>query len=434
MPAMKQFGVYRVGGRFEKVQPGEAISSSSQSSSSDVECIEHWDGGDIVTYLLDGEQVDQRQVNYGRVPYFQMGGHMTSSRQPDEMYHSIIQPFAHLIPSLDSMLTMMTNRAYTFSYPYLRKIKGDEGIIQAPDDPNSVIDLKPGMILKNVEFMQEIGPSNLIRDQVQLLNMMIDRSGLAAVMYGSSGGTTSGYQVSQLMTAAQLVYAPIISNARMALEQMIPFMWQLIERRMKRKVFVWGAGTGKGEGDWMGLGPDDIDHYYACEVRLKPLMPMDEIAQRDSAARMVQSGLWSEEHARIHTGLEQPEVEADQISVEKMLKSPKLEEILMQDAAERAGVIKPEPPAPPQPVLPPMPPQLPMGMGMQPGLVGPDGMPLPGMNMAGAMPQLQGIGPSVPGVSMPLVPSQIAAPQGIGGRPVGIQRQPGNFPTRPGPV
>ncbi|GEM_PF-4241013 len=417
IPTMQQFSVYRNGlGGFTRLRPGEPMPEDESASGQEIDMVEHWSAdGSVVSYMIDGKIADQRVVNYGRPPYFIAGGHMTSSRKPEEMYQSVIQPFAHLIPALEAMLTMMTNWGFFAAYPFLVKEDPQQDITAGPGDPTNVTKIEPGTVLQNVRFLEAPSTSAALKDLVGLLNQMIDRSGLAAVMYGQGASSSSGYMVSQLMTAAQLVYAPIIDNFRMALEQMIPFMWQLIERRMKRKVFVWGEGTSKGAGEWMGLGPDDIDGYYACEVALKPLLPMDEIAQRDSALRMVEGGLWSKEHAREHIGLEQPEEEADEIAVEQYMDSPRINELLIEDAARRAGLIKPEPP-------PPAPSFTSEGEG-PPVILGPDGMPIQQGAGGPGMPPIQPSGPMVPGVNgMPLVPP---TPQGAGGPPVGLQRGPG---------
>ncbi|MDO8673057.1 MAG: hypothetical protein Q7O66_16740 [Dehalococcoidia bacterium] len=423
IPAMKEFGVFRPSGAkgfSRRRQPGEPMADDDSYSGEHWQCAEHWTANSV-TYMLDNEIVDQRKLNYGRVPYFECGGHTTSSRKPEERYQSVIQPFAHLVPALDAILSMMTNWGYFAGYPFLVQDDPNVSMTQGPTDPTTVTQIKPGAILRNVRFLEAPQTSKALGDLVQIINMMIDRSGLAAVMYGQGASSSSGYMVSQLMTAAQLVYSPIVKNARMALAQMIPFLWQLIERRIRRKVYVWGTGTGKGQSEWLGLGPDDIDGYYACNVDLKPLLPMDEIAQRDSALRMTQGGLWSEEHAREHTGLAQPEEEADQIAVEQYMKRPEVNQPILEDAARRAGLIKPQPPTPagPQP----------------PVILGPDGQPLPpsGQGVGGpGMPPIAGMQPQVPGVNLPLVPP---APQtaGAGGPPVGLQRQPGgNFGPPPG--
>jgi hypothetical protein len=425
IPAMKAFGKYRIDkDQFGDRQPGEAMPEDSNYAGQTWDCIEHWDGS-YVTYILDDIVINQRKVDYCRPPYFECGGHTTSSRKPEEQYQSVIQPFAHLVPALDAILTMMTNWGFFAAFPYLVKDQAGQPVTAGPSDPTNVTSIKPGDILENVRFLEAPQTSKALSDLVNLLNMMIDRSGLAAVMYGQGASSSSGYMVSQLMTAAQLVYAPIVDNARMALQDMIPFMWRLVEKRKGRTVYVWGAGEGKGSKDWLGLGPDDIDGYYACEVTIKPLLPMDEIAQRDSALRMVKGGLWSKEHAREHTGLGQPEEEADQIAVEQYMDSPKVNELIVMDAARKAGLIKPEPV--PQPV-PQGPPQI----------LGQNGMPMPqqGANMQGlggfqASPPIQPTGPLSPGQGLPMAPPM---PAGVGGPPVGVQRQPANMPTRPGVV
>ncbi len=419
LPTMRQFNVYRNGdGEWQKLRIGEPMPEGQSSGGGDTELVEHWPAdGSVVTYMLDGKILEHRTVNYGRPPHFVMGGHMTSSRKPEEMYQSVIQPFAHLVPALESMLTMLTNWGFFAAYPFLVDEDPTRANATGPANPVIVTEIKPGTILHGYHFLEPPQTSKAIADLVTLFQQMIDRSGLAAVMYGQGASSSSGYMVSQLMTAAQLVYAPIVDNFRMGLEQMIPFMWQLIERRLKRRVFVWGGASGKSPADWLGLGPDDIDGYYACEVAMKPILPMDKIAQGDFAKRMIEADIWSKEHGRTETGVEQPEEEADQIAVEKYMESPRINELIIEDAAKKAGLIKPEPaPTPTQGLVDQY------GQPMQPGGGGDNA------GGFGPTPPIEPTGPLSPGQGLPMVPSQPNMPQGV-------QRRPGgNFGPPVGPI
>jgi len=423
LPMMERFDVWRDSNRsFVKGRRlGEPMPNDNNYAAQTWELTEYWrDDGSMVTYMLDGEIVDERKLNYPRPPYFRFGGHMTSSREPSEAYRSVIQPFAHLIPTLNALLTMATNRVYLFAYPFLRRRDSTQRITQrGPVDPTSVTKIRPGALLDNVEFMGEIGPSSILGDMLDKIMMMIDRSGLAAVMYGQGASSSSGYMVSQLMTAAQLVYAPIIDNAKMSLQDLIPFMWKLIERRNMGTVYVWGAGEGKEQSDWLGLGPKDVDGYYACEVNIKPRLPLDEIAERASAAMMVERELWSKRYALEHLGHEQPEELLDEVEVEHAKYSDRVRGPLAERMALESGI---DLPAPPTPVAPQGPPFLdqfgnPMPLGGGGGGI-PGGIPgvMGGPMGPGGMPGGLGITPTVPGVNAPLVPPP---PPGTGMMPPG---------------
>ena len=413
VPAMRAFNVKRnATGTFGKRRPGEVLTEDSDYAGETWELAEYWTDK-TVSYKLDQEIVDERTHNYGRVPYFPLGGHMTSSRDPHRMYQSVIQPFAHLIPTLDSVLTMTSNWVYLSAYPFLELIDPTGQMTMGQDNPLSITGIKPGDVLRNVRFLQAPNIAQGVSDLINLLNIMIDRSGLAAVMYGQGASSSSGYMVSQLMTAAQLVYAPIIENARMALEQMFPFMWQLIERVFRRSVPVLGPGTSRQAGEWQTLGPEDTDGYRACQVSMKPRLPMDEIAQRDSAGRMVGQRLWSRRRAMEHIGVEQPEDEQDEIYGDEAREDPEIKAKLVHDAAVREGIIK-EPPA-----LPQLPPGPPGG-----GPVDQFGQPMGGPPMTAGFPEMGPVMPQIPGVNLPLVPPPPAG-AGMPTTPSIVQRQPG---------
>lgn len=396
LPTMKQFGVYKPSGGkgFAKRRLGQALTDDDNYANQTFDMVEHWTSSGV-TYELDNEIVEQRTLNYGRVPYFHFGGHMTNSRRPEEQYQSVTQPFAHLIPALDSMMSMMTNWAFFAAYPFIVQDPNEQPIMGPKDPAKTVLDITPGSVLRGVRFLEAPQTSKALADMIELLRIMIDKSGLAAVMYGAGASSSSGYMVSQLMTAAQLVYSPIVKEVRMALEAMIPFLWRLIEKQKGRTCYVWGNGTSRGQQEWLGLGPEDIDGYYAIKVSLKPLLPMDKISQRSSIMQIVQGEipLMSQRTGMEELGIEQPEEEVDQILTEKLLRSPKYLETMMQRAGEKAGLVEPEPPAPLQP--PQGPPMGPPGMEQ--------GGPPPGF--PGLMPPgMLGNQPQVPGVNLPLVP------------------------------
>ena len=414
IPAMKALGVKKLpNGEYTDLRPGEVLDESQSYGTRILEVGEYW-SNNYAAYTLDGNLVKEPIENkYGRPPYFPVAGHTTSSRDPAKAYASVVEPFKHLIPALERLLTMKTNWAYLAAWPFMTK-EDSLGPVLLPDNAEDVADIEPGRILSGVKFMS---PGNVGRDVdqlIEILRLMIDRSGLAAVMYGQGAASSSGYMVSQLLTAAQIVYRPILANAEMTLSRCIEHIWRIVESVLADDVYVWGDASRRGQKEWLALTPKDIDGYYAVNVSMRPLLPMDEIAQGDAAIRLVGSGLVSRRYARERKlAIESPEEMADEVAVERYMDSPEIQQRIMLDAAKEAGLI-PEPPPPPPPGI--IPPEV-QGTG---GPINPVGPIVPGMETIQPPPLGTGIaaGEAPPGM-----------PPGIGGPPIVIRRPGGNIPN-----
>src|SRR4030067_2781026 len=121
-----------------------------------------------------------------------------------------------------------------------------------PNGAESVADIEPGRIGGGVRFMEPPKTGKDLNDMIETIRLMIDRSGLASVMYGQGQSSSSGYMVNQLITAAQLVYKPILGNAEMAIEDMIAFIWKPLERKIRQKVYVYGGSEAGKQGSGLG--------------------------------------------------------------------------------------------------------------------------------------------------------------------------------------
>lgn len=413
IPAMKAFGVRRRDdGKFEKLRVGESFPESEANSARVVTCIEHWDSTHV-TYVLDNEIVDQVKHGYPELPYFHFAGFSTSGPKPEHQYQSIIENFRHLVPHYDRLLTMTMSWAFLSAWPYLVADPGaDLGQVDGLAPPVSIAGIQPGAILSGVKVMELPGVNKSLEMVLQMFQSFIDRSSIAAVMYGQGAGISSGYMARELLTAAQMVYRPIIKEAMSALVRLVRFWWKVIELKHKTGLYVWGDSSTQGARDWLKLSPEDINGYYAVEAEMEPLLPSDEVIQGQYASAMVQGGLWSRRRGMEHVGVEDPEGENRQILVERFRDHPEVQNKLILDAAQAAGLYEPQPPTPP-------PPQGPM-------LYGPNGEPLPigpAMNIPGAMPGMPTVGEvPVPGMNQPVMSGPGMA------RPAGAERLPPRMP------
>lgn len=418
LPAMQAFGVkatydngkrvYKSLRKGEKFPVGGGLNSGSYQN---VECGEIWTPHDV-SYYLEGQKVDHIQHNYGFINYVELPGYQTSDRDPKKATRSVIDGQRELVKELRRVLTIWLNWAYMAGWPFLEEGEDTGGSGAIPDNATSVTQLKVGAILRRgTRFIEPPQAGRDLGALAQIFQAEADRAGLASVMYGSASGISSGYMGSDLRAAAMSVLKPIIRNGGRAIGRVGQMMQMLIDRRIQDTVYVYGAANlDKGGKEWLALGPKDIKGYYPVKATMRPLMPLDEVAQRDSALRMLQGGLWDPETALERTGENQPEQILDRVAAYRYMEESGMDSRIGERAARKLGLAE-EPPAPTTPIL------------------GPNGQVLSNVPQGLGGPGIGAIEPSVPGQTMPLIPPE---PQGAGlpNRPVVI-RGPGGGGQQP---
>ena len=403
LPTLRAFGVKAVDAsgkrRFKRLRMGERFSELPAGMSNEIEVWEH-DDGETITYMLDGSEiVHEVPTGYGRPRYFEMAGYTTSSRDPAQAYKSVIADQRELVKVIKRHLTITDTLAMLSAWGFLLEDPESMGGSNLLPEQSTVQDITPGSILRGVKWMGGPTVSKDIKELSSLLMAEADRCGLSSVMYGSGSGTSSGYQVASLQAAAQTILRPIVRNIGEAMSAMFELMLRIIDLTIKDEVFVYAVQPEVG-GDWIKAGPRNIKGYYRVNVELKPLLPLDEIAQRDSAIRMVESGLWDPEYALEKTGEQQAKRRLDKVMAYKALANPLIAQRIAQLMAERSGLLEP--------------------VQQQPSrLVGPNGQPMAsalGGTGGPGMPEMGPMQPMVPGDNMALQPPMAnVAPVGMRG-------------------
>lgn len=386
--------------RYKQLRKGESfpVNGGLRGGSREmIECVERWTKSEV-TYYLENQKLYTVKHNYGFINFAEIAGYTTSSRDPAKAYRSVIASQRELVKELRRVLTIWLNWAYMAGWPYMEEGE-DTGKGRAiPDGVSNVTQLQAGAILRRgTRFIEPPTAGRDLAALAQIFQAEADRSGLASVMYGSGTGVSSGYMAASLQAAAQSILKPIIRNAGLGLARIGRMMLELIDRRIQDTVYVWGAAETQGSREWLGLGPKDIKGYYPVKARLQPLMPLDEVVQRDSALRMYQGGLWDPETALQHTGENQPERILDRVWAYSYLKESGLDKRIGERAARAVGLIEE--------------PQINVSESQMPGVGG------------AGMPAIGPIEPQVPGVNLPLVPP---GGQDIGGANMPlVMRRPG---------
>lgn len=312
--------------------------------SGECEYVEEWTKDDVA-YYVQGKLVEWKKHNYGRVPYFHALGTQTSSREPDKEGLSVGHQLIHLIPALDALLTMKTNSAFLQAYPAFKRLRPvgapgrfdaeledgeDEGV---EFEPGHIYDGQPGEDLLPIE-VPPVGQD--VNQSIETILGIISKVGVPSVLEGMhSPNRVSGYAYSEMLNVSRTKYTTIIRNASFAMEEMIKFLWWLVEKRIGEEVYIWGRDKEEEE-RWLAIGPKDVGNYFNVKVIIEPLLPEDDIAQGQYAAAMVQAGMWSKRYAReTKMGIPNPEEMDDEILVERAMEMPQVQMYLLMKALER---------------------------------------------------------------------------------------------------
>jgi len=402
-------------GRLESPLGERYVPGTPASGADRVRFIEHWDR-EHVTYWADGALLKQIRHRYGRVPYFPFYGITTGSNRPEHAAKSVGDRLLGLVKPLDAALTMRLNWMYLASYPMAAHERPEGGLMPEGEDgqppepvqftPGVIHDLRPGERLLWIP-PPDVGPAVVhVADQILQL---LEQYGLPPIAKGMGSGDDSGYALNQRISSIKGLYNPILTNAAIALEEMVKFLWWLIKHRVGESVAVWAnaekTNSNMTDRAILELSPADITHYN-CTVSITPEMPSNRIAVEQASLMQQQAGAISMRYHREEgLGLSAPEEMELEVALERLKATPEYQSLLMKEVMKRAGLKRMEQEAEAdqlQALLGP-------GEGQPPGLENPGGMPPP------LVPE--------PGLGMPLLPpDQAAAFQG--GRPAGQMIQP----------
>jgi hypothetical protein len=413
---------------------GELVASSGR-----VIKLEYWDE-DWWHVVIDGEDAPgfPKQNPYGCLPYFRA-----------RVHDHVLMALRYLVPALDELLTMKMNWAYVGAYPTptLEPVPNTQ---QLPGDlPGGEDATAPALVWKPGKMMQLpmgyrfgfVSPPPVGQDlnqMVQSLRDFIDVAGIPSVFRGVGGADQAGYAINQLIAAAVLTYRVLTMAAQGQLRGVGKFLWRVVERRIKQPVYVQEAYQVDSNGrrkdlaskNWLCLAPDGKGGRNAARIELlgkltysfRPVLPTDEQARAMIASQLVNAPvpLYDPETA-LEKWLqeEDPQKILDRIWVNKKLNETPLDELTVQAAMRRAGVLQPNTPNPAANLVSPTGEPLLQQLGGG-GTASPY---LPGQVSAGM--------PAIPGLNQPVQPETPGTPAilaGTGGRPAGA------YPGRPGGV
>jgi hypothetical protein len=318
---------------------------------------------DYYTFFVNDTPVQQFKNKMGRPPYFECVARERSSRDPARAFVPPVYQLIEIIESIQNFLTMGQNVMYLFAYP--------TPITTTPAN----VEIAKGGDLKPKAVKFEVGKHHVLYqgqeikfltppvEHIKVMEQWIDRlwrmyetlSGLGPALKGIGGADQPGYAINQLIQASMMTLKPAVDSKRFMMQQLIGFIWDIIENVIADTVWVHGENPNdraesetkkRGKYTWIGLGPGDIQGYYKVDVEINPMVDAQRIAKGSFGADMHQRGLLDAETViEDFLGYNQPEEILDKIWVERaMAPDTPLGQKAQMDALARAGIaiVKPE--------------------------------------------------------------------------------------------
>ncbi len=306
-----------------------------------------------LTYAVNGKVVHHQKHRYKRPPYVYAYGLSPSTTERKHSGLSILYPLRHILPYFDRLLSQMATAVRIWCWPtpviHTKNIAALINSIAGADTVKEsgiprTIEITPGEPVtlyedEEIGFLVWKGNSPELSKMLAIVQEMIQKAGLADVMYGQSASGDSGYLVNQLIAAARMKLKPITVHGGRAMERMIQVLWDIVEYQIKEPLHVYNMA--KNAHSWLVLKPKDLNGYRQVRVTINPMLPTDLYATSSRAINEVGAGLrgiGGSEGAMEMIGINQPDQMENQILWEKMKQMPVVQNLLAEEVARLFGI------------------------------------------------------------------------------------------------
>ena len=372
----------------ELKRAGVVIDENAQAGGERIECLEHWNGA-YFSLMVEDKLIKQGKFKSRRKrpPYYFALFSPTGIHDPALLTETISDPIIELQKRLERWLTLKDYWAEKIAFPPFKLTPLNPDDIQV-EDTKRVIEWEGGETTEppagyGWDVMSFPGTGADLNQMWQYLAQAIDDHSLAPVLLGKNTGRISTATQQGQIQLAKNILSMATDEIAAGFDEMAADVLWLIDNDLHADVPV----QIKTSGEWLKIGPADIDGDYHVTHMLKPVLKMESIID----AQWLQSGLdhelLTETYVQEHGyDIEDPEEMQDAVMVEKLVKSPQSSELIWAMVMKDLQADQ-EPPAPTAEEL----------VGMQaPGMGTPEAT-------AGGM---GGIGmPMNPGDQRPLIPT-----------------------------
>jgi hypothetical protein len=351
-PTASRLGVRRDDSKkWVKAGAGKAVPPNWSGAGEDVEVICHWSKTQVC-WQIDGDYARTDPNPWGEVPFVWFSGLSSHENTPERAFLPVAFAFEHLIPLLDSLLTMKSNWMYLSAFPQQvlklsnTRLQGMATSLGVPEQRTANLPtIELGKVLTLYEgedhgFSSPPPVGTDLNQMIQLVMGLIDNAGIGQVLKGSSpGGDPTGYLYQQMVQAARLTYEPITANFRQAGRKGGSLLLKGVDRLAKRAVAVYGDDPKDSERQkWLMLGPKDLGGNYNVDCEMEPLLPSNKILEGQFGLQQYSAGAISmQTHREDFLHLAEPEREEKRRLSEEFKSSKIIHDIALWHVGEEAG-------------------------------------------------------------------------------------------------
>lgn len=383
---------------------------------------------------IGGEIVSKGPNIYGVIPVIETKSMSSTDLNPARKYRAPIDALIPLAVYLDQLAAQKGSaiRTYCWPTPFIKTVQKELGaaLQTAPIGPEgrpTPVNIVPGEILylpqgQDVGWLvvPQEGPD--IDRQIELIQKHADEQRLPSALFNGTS-QANGYLYNSMMSAVMGKLSPLATNTKRAHKKRCELAFRILEIHSD-DFYIYQEGSDASDaGNWVNIKPKDIMDWkarYILKVNYDDQRPYDDAQEQATAAQMTQDrgqgmGPLLSDYTVLKDYLHvaDPEAEMERRRIERIERSPVVDEFLSAKASIDAGItlaniqselntLSPE-------QLRNLPPSLVQAAAQA-------GQPIPGTVPTPAMPGNEGAGtPATP--SQAGTPTALAAPSTTGGIP-----------------
>lgn len=264
--------------------------------------IEHWDDT-YRTYLITGSGtstmgasakiVEQKEHEYGRVPYFWAPGPMPNYWTGRKVGYSVGDSKSSLVNYMSWLLTMSTQDMVTqLSRPmFIERPESAEPLIGDNKEPvetkttnwalGELREMGPGSRVTGAP-LEPIAPA--LKDMVSLVEARIQQLNTPTVSGDIGGGLQgAGFAINQVLTEAKTRHDPYIKALEAMLEEITLFLWSLAAKKVQEGIWVsYDSKPTMGKPpltQWVAIDEDDLKRVVGVRVQIDPELPSAQLVK-----------------------------------------------------------------------------------------------------------------------------------------------------------
>lgn len=269
---------------------GDALTSS-------VEYYEYIDER-FVYYLVEGKVIHAYD-HEGTLCISPAYGLQTGFKEADLMAVGLLWSVRNEIPQFDFLRTLWMQKAYLDVFPQLmaQLAEGDSPITDEKGAPVKW-EIEPGTVKqirgKLVNALSDAATGIDFRALMEMIAGDIDLATIPSLARGVGGAQQAGFAINQLNQSMRTMWKPIIESRQLQRsyldEKLLTSTRDVIQERMHLFAEIDNDQTGKREGHYMTLDPDDIEPYFQVIAELTPELPIDLQGQMMTGAALHERG------------------------------------------------------------------------------------------------------------------------------------------------